>query len=93
MIAPDWLIELITSCPLTNCPTNELLENMRFFRPTTIDDVVIFMIRDVKFCCRGFQTSIELTCIIRNKRFVHFLSLLKAFIHVAYISTEVTVTS
>ena len=41
----------ITNYPITNCPIttwqSELVENMTFFKPITIEEIVIFMIINI----------------------------------------------
>ena len=42
----DWLIELSDYKLSDNNLASELVENMEFFKPITIEEVVIFMIKN-----------------------------------------------
>jgi len=44
----DWLIELSDNKLSDNNLASELVENRSFFKPITIEDIVIFMISYVK---------------------------------------------
>jgi len=43
----DWLIELSDNKLSDNNLTSELVENRSFFKPITIEEIVIFMIRNL----------------------------------------------